>query len=145
MARTAENKRLMEIQIINIPKKENPKGNIAIIENDVVPFEIKRVYYLFDVPSTAQRGGHAHKNLKQVLIALSGSFDVVLKDGKSTEVVTLNKPDKGLLIQSSTWRELENFSSGAVCLVVASEVYDEADYIRNFREYVNYLKSSQNS
>ncbi|MDI1255170.1 MAG: FdtA/QdtA family cupin domain-containing protein [Flavobacterium sp.] len=144
MARTPESK-VMDIQIIEIPKKENPKGNIAIIENDVVPFEIKRVYYLYDVPSTAQRGGHAHKNLKQVLIALSGSFDVVLKDGKSTAVVTLNKPDKGLLIQSNTWRELENFSSGAVCLVVASEVYDENDYIRNFREYINYLKSSQNS
>ncbi|MGK4567638.1 sugar 3,4-ketoisomerase [Flavobacterium sp. 3HN19-14] len=135
----------MDIQIIEIPKKQNPKGNIAVIENDVVPFEIKRVYYLYDVPSSAQRGGHAHKNLKQVLIALSGSFDVVLKDGKSTEVVTLNKPDKGLLIQSNMWRELENFSSGAVCLVIASEVYDESDYIRNFREYTAYLKSSQNS
>ena len=135
----------MDSTIIDIPKKENPKGNIAIIEGATLPFEIKRVYYLFDVPSSAQRGGHAHKNLKQVLIALSGSFDVVLKDGKNKKVVTLNKPDKGLLIQSNTWRELENFSSGAVCLVLASAEYDEEDYIRSYKDYKNYLKINQNS
>lgn len=129
----------MKINIIDIPKIENPSGNIAIIENDVIPFAIKRVYYLFDVPSSAQRGGHAHKNLHQVLIALSGSFDVVLKDGTSIQTVTLNKPDKGLLITTNIWRELENFSSGAVCLVLASEVFNEADYIRDYSEFINYI------
>lgn len=123
------------VNIIDIPKINNNKGNIGIVELDTIPFAIKRVYYLFDVPTGAKRGGHAHKNLKQVLIAISGSFDVILKDGKKKEVVTLNRPDKGLLIENNTWRELENFSSGAVCLVLASEVYEEEDYIRSFKEY----------
>lgn len=129
----------MDIQIISIPKIEDYRGNIAVIENDIVPFDIKRVYYLFDVPSSSSRGGHAHKNLQQLLIPLSGSFDVVLKDATQTQVITLNKPDKGLLIKSNVWRELENFSSGAVCLVVASEVFDEGDYIRDFDEFVEHL------
>lgn len=126
----------MNIKIIDIPKIENPEGNIAVIENDVIPFEIKRVYYLFDIPSSAVRGGHSHKNLQQVLIAISGSFDVVLKDGKTQKTITLNKPDKGLLIDNNIWRELENFSSGAVCLVLASNVFDEEDYIRDFDDFL---------
>lgn len=130
----------MEIQIIEIPKIKNAKGNIGVIENDVVPFEIKRVYYLYDVPSSAKRGGHAHKALKQLLVPLSGSFDVVLKDGTDEVTVTLNKPDKGLLIHSNTWRELENFSSGAVCMVIASQVYDEEDYIRDYDDFLAYIK-----
>lgn len=130
----------MNIEIIDIPKIQNPEGCIAIIENDVIPFEIKRVYYLFDVPSSAQRGGHAHKNLNQILIALSGSFDVVLKDGISTKTVTLNKPDKGLLITTNVWRELENFSSGSVCLVLASHVFDEEDYIRDYNHFLEFVK-----
>ncbi len=128
----------MEINIIDIPKIENNLGNIAVIENGTIPFDIKRVYYLFDIPSSAIRGGHAHKKLKRVLIAISGSFDVVLDDGKTKKTVTLNKPDKGLLIQNNTWRELENFSSGAVCLVLASTQYEESDYIR---DYDVFLKS----
>lgn len=131
----------MNIQIVDIPKIKNSNGNIGVIENDVVPFEIKRVYYLYDVPSSAKRGGHAHKKLQQMLIALSGSFDVVLKNGKNEHTITLNKPDKALLISSNTWRELENFSSGAVCVVIASEVYDEEDYIRDYEEYLDYLKT----
>ena len=130
----------MNIETIDIPKIENPEGNIAVIEKNVIPFEIKRVYYLYDVPSSAQRGGHAHKNLNQILIALSGSFDVVLKDGKTSNKITLNKPDKGLLINNNIWRELENFSSGAVCLVLASEVFNEAVYIRDYDDFLSYLK-----
>lgn len=131
----------MNIEIIDIPKIPNSEGNIAVIENKTIPFKIKRVYYLYDVPSTAKRGGHAHKNLNQILIALSGSFNVVLNDGKNEEIVTLNKPDKGLLITSNTWRELENFSSGAVCLVLASEQFNEDDYIRNFEDFISYLNT----
>ena len=131
----------MDIHLISIPKIEDYRGNIAVIENNIVPFDIKRVYYLFDVPSTSSRGGHAHKKLQQLLIPLSGSFDVVLKTADETQVVTLNKPDKGLLIKSNVWRELENFSSGAVCLVIASEVFDEEDYIRDFDAFVKHLEA----
>lgn len=132
----------MDTTILSIPTIEDYRGNIAVVENDVLPFDIKRVYYLYDVPSSASRGGHAHKNLQQVLIALSGSFDVILKNGSETQIVTLNKPNKGLLIRSSVWRELENFSSGAVCMVMASEVFDESDYIRDFKEFEKYVNSN---
>ncbi len=129
----------MNIEIINIPKVEDYRGNLAIIEKDVVPFEIKRVYYLFDVPSTAHRGGHSHIEQLEVLIALSGSFDVVVKDGIFERTVNLNKPDKGLLIHKNIWRELENFSSGAVCLVIASDVFKEEDYIRDYAVFLESL------
>jgi hypothetical protein len=130
----------MNYKIIDIPKINNAKGNIGVVENDTIPFDVKRVYYLFDVPSGAKRGGHAHKKLKQVILAISGSFDVVLKDGKSKEIITLNRPDKGLLIENNIWRELENFSSGSVCLVLASEEFSENDYIRNYKDYLSFLK-----
>ncbi|TDR23124.1 sugar 3,4-ketoisomerase [Flavobacterium cheniae] len=126
----------MEIKIVNIPKIEDPRGNLSVIEKEVVPFEIKRVYYLYDVPAGAERGGHAHKKLQQFLVALSGSFDVILNDGKEEKIVTLNKPFEGLLITNGIWRELKNFSSGAVCLVVASDVFEEADYIRGFEDFL---------
>lgn len=131
----------MNIELIDIPKIEDYRGNIAVIEKDTVPFAVKRVYYLFDVPSSAQRGGHAHKQQMELLIAVSGSFDVILKDGKSMQTVTLNKPDKGLLIKTNVWRELENFSSGAVCLVVNSDVFKEEDYIRDYQEYLAFNQS----
>lgn len=131
------------IQILSIPKIEDRRGNLSVIENDIVPFDIKRVYYLYDVPSGSKRGGHAHKELKEFLVALSGSFDVVLKDGEEQEIVTLNKPYEGLLINPGIWRELQNFSSGSVCLVVASEVYIEEDYIRDFDEFLNYSNDKQ--
>ncbi|WP_445713839.1 sugar 3,4-ketoisomerase [Flavobacterium sp.] len=122
----------MEIKIVRIPKIEDPRGNLSVIEYEVVPFDIKRVYYLYDVPAGAERGGHAHKKLQQFLVALAGSFDVVLNDGKEEKTITLNKPFEGLLITNGIWRELKNFSSGAVCLVVASDVFSEEDYIRDF-------------
>lgn len=131
---------MMNIEIINIPKVEDYRGNLAIIEKDSIPFEIKRVYYLYDVPSSAHRGGHAHKNQSELLIALSGSFDVVVNDGFSVQTISLNKPDKGLLIKTNVWRELENFSSGAVCLVIASDVFDESDYIRDFNDFLQHSK-----
>lgn len=130
-------KKIGSLKLLQIPVIENILGNIAVIENNSIPFEIKRVYYLYDIPSSSKRGGHSHKNLQQVVIAISGSFDVVLKDGQSVEKITLNKPDKGLLISNNIWRELENFSSGAVCLVLASDVFEEADYIRNYNEFLN--------
>ena len=130
----------MNYKIIDIPKINNTKGNIGVIENKTIPFDVKRVFYLFDVPSGAKRGGHANKKTNQVLIAISGSFDVILKDGKSKETITLNRPDKGLLIENNIWRELENFSSGSVCLVLASEEFSEDDYIRNYKEYLSFVK-----
>ena len=129
----------MNIEILSIPKIHDTRGNIAVIEKNVLPFEMKRVYYLFDVPSTARRGGHAHKEQVELLIPLSGSFDVVLHDGEQTQKVTLNKPDKGLLIKSNTWRELDNFSSGSICLVISSGEFLEEDYIRDFEEFKAYL------
>ncbi len=127
--------KVTDCTILDIPKIKDPRGNIAVIEEAVIPFSTKRVYYLYDVPSDASRGGHAHKNLYQFLIAVSGSFDVMLYDGADRQTITLNKPDKGLLITPGIWRELDNFSSGAVCLVLASEVYIEEDYIRDITAF----------
>lgn len=126
------------IKIISIPKIEDSNGNLSIIEKDIVPFDIKRVYYLYDVPSGAYRGGHAHKKLQQVLIAISGSFNVILKDKEGNKkTITLNKPNQGLLIPTMVWRELEDFSSGAICLVIASEVYNIDDYIYDYDEFLS--------
>ena len=127
---------IQNCKILAIPKIEDPRGNLSVIEHNVIPFEIKRVYYLYDVPSGAERGGHSHKEQQEFLIALSGSFDVIINDGKVEKSVTLNKPFEGLLITNGIWRKLKNFSSGAVCLVVASDVFSEADYIRDFNEFL---------
>jgi dTDP-4-dehydrorhamnose 3,5-epimerase-like enzyme len=137
MVKFTANTRIMNAKIINIPKIEDPRGNLSVIEHDVVPFDIKRVYYLYDVPAGAERGGHAHKKLQEFLVALAGSFDVVLNDGKNEKTIILNKPFEGLLITNGIWRELKNFSSGAVCLVVASDVFEEEDYIREFDEFLS--------
>ena len=124
------------IRIIDFPIVHEPRGKLSFIEGErQIPFPIKRVYYLYDVPGGAVRGGHAHKDLQQVIIALSGSFDVVLDDGKERQKVSLNRSYHGLYLPNMVWRELENFSSGAVCLVLASAIYLEADYIRDLREF----------
>jgi hypothetical protein len=123
--------------LINLPVISDPRGNLSFIESDAhVPFSIARVYYLYDVPSGSVRAGHAHKALHQLLIAVSGSFDVRLHDGVSEERVTLNRPHVGLHIGPMQWREIDNFSSGSVCLVLASTPYDEADYIRDFDAFL---------
>ena len=126
------------VKIIDIPKiiDHKRRGNLCVIEDQVLPYKVERVYYLFDVPSDASRGGHAHIACHELLVALSGSFDVVVKDGENSRTITLNKPDKGLLIVDGIWRELDNFSSGAVCLVLASEKYDETDYIRDYNVFL---------
>ena len=124
-------------KIINLPKISDPRGNLSFIEGGQhIPFDIKRVYYLYDVPAGAERGGHSHKEQQEFLIALSGSFDVVLNDGFQQKTIALNKPFEGLLINKGIWRELKNFSSGAVCLVVASDVFSEEDYIRDFEDFI---------
>ncbi|GAA4022947.1 MAG: hypothetical protein C0525_08810 [Flavobacterium sp.] len=124
------------IKILPIPKIQDVRGNLSVIEGDVIPFAMKRVYYLYDVPSGAERGGHSHKVQQEFLVALSGSFTVVLTDGKDKISVTLNKPNEGLWIPNGIWRELENFSSGSVCLVIASDIFEEADYIRDYNEFL---------
>ena len=125
----------MDYQLITLPKIEDPRGNLSVIQGSTIPFEIKRVYYLYDVPSGSERGGHSHIEQQELLIALSGSFEVVLKDGLNEKNITLNKPNAGLLIPKGIWRELQNFSSGSVCLVVASDVFSEADYIRDYEAF----------
>lgn len=112
------------------------KGNLSVVENDVsVPFDVKRTYYLYDVPGGESRGGHAHKNLNQLIVAVSGSFSVTLDDGSIKRTYTLNRPYQGLLVVPGIWRTLDDFSSGAVCMVLASEVYSEDDYIRNYEDF----------
>ena len=125
-----------QIKLIDIPKITDPRGNLAVIEGETLPYDIARVYYLHDVPSGAYRGGHAHKECQELLVAVSGSFEVVLDNGVEKDRITLNKPDKGLLITKGVWRELDNFSSGAVCLVLASHEYDEGDYVRDYEEFL---------
>lgn len=123
-------------KLLAIPKIEDPRGNLSVIEHDVLPFAIKRVYYLYDVPTGAARGGHSHIAQQEFLIALSGSFEVLINDGEKSQSFTLNKPFEGLLISNGIWRELKNFSSGSVCLVIASDVFDESDYIREYEEFL---------
>lgn len=127
-----------QCQIIDLPKISDPRGNLTFIEgNRHVPFDIKRVYYLYDVPGGAERGGHAHKDLHQLIIAMSGSFDIHLDDGHSKKTVHMDRSFYGLYICPMTWREIDNFSSGAVCLVLASEYFDELDYYRDYSPFMS--------
>lgn len=132
---------ILNIELVPIPKIQDARGNLSVIEGDLLPFTLKRVYYLYDVPSGSERGGHAHIDQQELLIALSGSFDVVLNDGCDKKIVTLNKPNEGLLIPTGIWRELQNFSSGSVCLVIASDVFSERDYIRDYGTFVSFKNS----
>lgn len=126
-----------DCKIIDLPKITDPRGNLSFIEGGRhIPFEIRRVYYLYDVPGGSDRGSHAHKNLHQFIVAMSGSFDVVLDDGKEKKRFHLNRSYYGLYVCPMMWRDLDNFSSGAVCMVLASEYYNAADYIRDYDEFV---------
>ena len=127
-------------QIIDLPKITDPRGNLTFIEGGAqIPFNIERVYYLYDVPGGSERGGHAHKALHQLIIAMSGSFDVVLDDGFEKKRVHLNRSYSGLYVCPMMWRELDNFSSGSVCMVLASNKYDEGDYYRDYSQYLSAL------
>ena len=128
-----------ECVILPLNKIHNRDGNITIVEGKKnIPFNIKRIYYLYDMPGGEVRGGHAHKELQQLIVAASGSFDVLLDDGINKKIVTLNRPDYGLMIVPGIWRELFEFSSGAICLVLASEKYDEYDYLRTCKDFKKY-------
>ena len=130
---------LRDCKVTELPKVSDPRGNLTFIEqNRHIPFEIKRIFYLYDVPGGAWRAGHALKTCDQFIIAASGSFDVILDDGRERQRIHLNRSYYGLLIPPMIWREIDNFSSGSVCLVLASEFYTEEDY---FREYKDFLKS----
>lgn len=127
-----------DCKVINLPKFATTAGHITAINNHVeIPFNTKRVYYLYDIPSGETRGGHAHYNLNQLIVAAMGSFDVVLHDGQNEKRITLNQPNQGLLVVPGIWRELENFSAGSILLVLASEKYDENDYIRDNNQFNN--------
>jgi dTDP-4-dehydrorhamnose 3,5-epimerase-like enzyme len=123
--------------VIDLPKISDPRGNLTFVEGgNQIPFAIERVYYLYDVPGGAERGGHAHKDLHQIIIAMSGSFDVLLDDGTNKKRVHLSRSYNGLYVCPMIWRELDNFSSGSVCLVLASNRYDEQDYYRDYAEFL---------
>lgn len=136
--------KVSETKIVDIKKIVDVRGNLSVVEGlSDIPFDIKRVYWVYDVPAGECRGGHAHKRLKQFLIALSGSFTVTLDDGTDKRTFMLNHPYQGLEIETGIWRTLDDFSSGAVCLVLASELYDESDYIRDYDEFLEYVKCSK--
>jgi dTDP-4-dehydrorhamnose 3,5-epimerase-like enzyme len=127
--------------VITLPKVHNRSGNITALNNSIdLPFDVCRVYYLYDIPGGELRGGHAHKELQQLIVAVSGSFDITLDDGLNKKTVSLNRPYYGLHVMPGIWRELNNFSSGAVCLVLASHKFDENDYIRDYSQFINWKK-----
>ena len=127
---------LEDCQIVDLRKIADPRGNLTPIESFIdVPFQIERVYYLYDVPGGSHRGGHAHKELQQLIIAISGSFDVTLDDGTDKQKFTLNRPYFGLQVCPMTWREIDNFSSASVCMVIASQKFDESDYYRDYSTF----------
>ena len=125
-------------KIIELKKIVDPRGNLTVTEEMIdVPFEIRRVYWVYDVPSGESRGGHAHKQCRELIVAISGSFHVTLDDGNKKETYLLNHPYQGLVVETGIWRTLDDFSSGAVCLVLASDLFEEEDYIREYEEFLN--------
>lgn len=136
-----KNSTVFDCSVIDVSKVHTEAGNITVIENGItIPFDVKRVYYLYDIPGGEARGGHAHYELEQYVIAASGSFDVILDDGKNRKILTLNRPNLALHIVPGLWRELDNFSSGSISLVLASHKYDEGDYIRDYFEFLEFKK-----
>jgi dTDP-4-dehydrorhamnose 3,5-epimerase-like enzyme len=132
---------LDKCQVFDLPRINDPRGNLTFVESKRhIPFEISRVYYLYDVPGGAERGGHAHKALHQFVIAMSGSFDIHLDDGHAKKTIHLNRSYKGLYVCPMIWREIDNFSSGAVCMVLASAYYDEDDYYRDYKTFIHDAK-----
>ena len=135
---------LGECKLVELPKVVDPRGNLTFIEGERhIHFVIKRVYYLYDVPGGAERGGHGHKELEQLIVALSGSFDVNLDDGHQTALYHLNRPNIGLYVSRMIWREIDNFSSGSVCLVFASTYYEESDYYRDYNDFVRAARGTK--
>lgn len=133
--------RKLDYEIIELTKITDPRGNLTVAEQlKNVPFDIKRVYWTYDVPGGESRGGHAHKALYQLVVAMSGSFTVTLDNGEERKTILLNHPWQGLLIKPNTWRTLDDFSSGAVCMVLASELFDEEDYIYEYSDFIEYMK-----
>lgn len=127
--------------MIELGKNHREKGNLTVVQNEKeIPFDVKRCYYLYDIPGGEERGGHSHRQLRQLIIAASGSFDVRLDDGLVKRTFTLNRPYQGLLVVPGIWRDLDNFSSGSVCLVLASEVYQKEDYIRDYNEFLEWKR-----
>ncbi len=132
---------LKDCKMITLPKIEDYRGNLTFIEqNNHIPFEVKRIYYLYDVPGGGLRGGHAHKNLHEFIIAANGSFDVILKDGENESRTHMNRSYYGLYVPPGVWRELDNFSSGSVTLVLASDFFNEEDYIREYKDFQEMVK-----
>lgn len=135
----SKNSSVFDCTLITFDKNHQIKGNLTAVTNgSQIPFDVKRIYYLYDVPGGLSRGGHAHIELQQLVVALSGSFDITLDDGNAKRTFQLSRPNIGLLIPSGLWRELNNFSSGSICMVLASETYTEKDYLRDYNEFKNH-------
>ncbi len=136
--------RVYDCSIIEFSKHHAPQGNLSVVQNDKdIPFSVQRIYYLYDVPGGESRGAHAHKELSQLIIAASGSFTVTLDDGRTKRTFLLNRPYQGLLVVPGIWRTLDDFSSGSVCLVLASQRYDKEDYIRNYEDFLDYKNNDK--
>jgi oxalate decarboxylase/phosphoglucose isomerase-like protein (cupin superfamily) len=132
---------VFDCTLLELPKNHSEKGNITAVNNGFeVPFDVRRVYYLYDVPGGEARGGHAHRDLQQLIVAASGSFDLTVDDGKVKRTFQLNRPYQGIYVPKGLWRELNNFSSGSICLVLASILYSEIDYIRDYNEFLDFKK-----
>lgn len=140
----ARNSKISNTSLISLPKVIDINGSISVVQNQIeIPFDVNRIYYLYDIPSGSERGGHAHIELQQLIIAACGSFDIRLDDGNNKTTIHLNRPNIGLLMPAGLWRELDNFSSGSICLVLASHTYAESDYIRDYSEFLSFKTLNQ--